>query len=366
MKYSLLDNALSSLNIAIENFKLMYYHNQNLSKSRVDEATKICIIFLENSIELFLKSILVTKDPTSIYLRSSNAQIQNILNNKNEEEKLEDLLLYYDNIKTISYTCATKKYIKLFNPPKKFETVLSNLGKFRNAITHFGIDKSNNQDECLICIINTFDIIYNYLYPQLIKLESVGKYFVSDDIIVETIHGLCPLFDNETFIYNNIIDFLDELMETSKDYICCLRARNPESLIMDFSMCLKEVIEDQDFQNLIKEYGIQLTSNCNYIDNDYYFEVNKEYQALDIFYSNYSPFFNVTAFCGEIGNIYFLVKHQTHKLYIYNQISIWPQPDEPEPDEQWEADLHKGFCECYDLNRDNLLFAFRTIFSKII
>ena len=68
MVYTLANNAISSLNIAIEYFKRLYYHNEKYSPSEVDESFKICITFLENALELLLKTILVEDDPLSIYV----------------------------------------------------------------------------------------------------------------------------------------------------------------------------------------------------------------------------------------------------------------------------------------------------------
>lgn len=60
--------------------------------------------------------------------------------------------------------------------------------------------------ELTIGIINVFDVIYNYLYPQLIGLDGIDIYFKSDDWIVDTVHGKKFLFDDK-FIYNNIVYF---------------------------------------------------------------------------------------------------------------------------------------------------------------
>lgn len=62
MKYTLAQNAVSSLSIAIENFKKSYYLSDGYSQSKIGEAIKVCIIFLENSIELMLKDILASTD----------------------------------------------------------------------------------------------------------------------------------------------------------------------------------------------------------------------------------------------------------------------------------------------------------------
>ena len=44
MKYTLAQNAISSLSIAIDNFKKFYYHEEEYKMSEIDEAKKICIV----------------------------------------------------------------------------------------------------------------------------------------------------------------------------------------------------------------------------------------------------------------------------------------------------------------------------------
>lgn len=75
--------------------------------------------------------------------------------------------------------------------------------------------------------------------------------------------------------------------------------------------------------------------------------------------------FNVTAFCGEYGEIYFVVVHDDHDLYIYKHDNVtWPQHDEPELDYHWIKDYDDGKCEKYNLSKRNLLLAFANILQR--
>lgn len=189
MKYTLSQNAISSLSIAIDNFKKFYYNGKRYSPSEIDEAIKICIVFLENSIELMLKDILVSSDPLSIYEYPNSRAIKKALLKVTDSLKLEDILVSEGKFKTISYTDTINKYNELFHESQKVYQVLNSLGEKRNAITHFGIDEPDDLVELTIEIINVFDVIYNYLYPQLIELDDIDIYFKSDGFIVDTVHG---------------------------------------------------------------------------------------------------------------------------------------------------------------------------------
>lgn len=88
MRFTLQQNVISSLHIAIENFKDFYYsdRSKNLNKSERNEKIKIALVFLENSIELLLKSVLVENEETSIYEDPDSKYIQDakkLINEKN-------------------------------------------------------------------------------------------------------------------------------------------------------------------------------------------------------------------------------------------------------------------------------------------
>ena len=161
MKYTLAQNAISSLYIAIENFKKFYYLADRYSQSEIDEAIKICIVFLENSVELMLKDILVSADPLSIYEQPNSKAIRNALSRVTDSCKLEDILISEGNFKTIKYTDTVNSYNRKFHNSDKLYDVLKVLGERRNAITHFGLDGTAISDELIISLLNVFDIIYN-------------------------------------------------------------------------------------------------------------------------------------------------------------------------------------------------------------
>ena len=146
-------NAVSSLSIAIENFKKFYYLSDRYSPSEIDEAIKICIIFLENSIELMLKDILVSTDPLSIYDQPNSKAIKNALSKVTASFKLEDILISEGNFRTIKYSETVQKYNSKYHNSEKLYHVLNILGERRNAITHFGIDGTGNLDELIICFL---------------------------------------------------------------------------------------------------------------------------------------------------------------------------------------------------------------------
>lgn len=364
MKYSLASNAMSSLHIAIEHFKVFFYKRSGLSQSIVDENIKISLTFLENAIELLLKTILVVGDETSIYVEPNSKAIKRAKSKKSTKESLSDILIKTENVKTITYTETVEKYNNLFHKSNKLYHILHSLGEKRNQITHFGIEILK-YDEILVLFFNVFDVIYNYLYPQLIELEDIGEYFTSDEYIVETIHGNKRLFD-EKFIYNNIVDFLDELLGDCRDYFCSARAKNPDTKIDEFKNLFLSATTDRKFMNMCRYYNVGVDlSACKCDDNDYNIGFIVNYQEYDCMFSHYSPYFNATIFLNEAGNIIFLVLHEKGEMYIYSKDVSYPGSESPEKDEQWIMDMKQGFCKKVNLSKRNIIKVFDSLLSNI-
>lgn len=362
MKYTLGENAVNSLSIALENFKKFYYLQDKYKESERDEAMKICLVFLENSVELIIKQILVSKKPLSIYSHPDSKVIREASVEATQERKLEDILISRKTFYTIGYSEAVEKYNEQFHKSPKVKSILNSLGERRNAITHFGIDESENSDEFIIVIINTFDVIYNYLYPELIKLDQIGEYFLSDDLIVNTVHGYKPLIDDDDR-YNNILDFLDEVLETAPEYALSVRISQIETRIFEFGDRMSEALNDEKFQQMIKfnQANIEF-AECNYKENRYVFDVVIKSELIDTIYSTYSMYFNTTIFCNDGGMVYFLVVHGKHCIFMYDELILkWPEYFEPEPEGTWEEDCMHNKCKRYNLSKRNILLVFQHI-----
>ncbi len=359
MRFTLPQNAISSLHIAIENFKDFYFEERSsgLSNTERDEKIKISLIFLENSIELLLKSILVTIDETCIYKEPQSKRIKKAQSRVDANNSLTDILLQESNFHTIDYCDVVKKYIELTGEEtQKVEKVLFQLSYVRNAITHFGIEIID-YDEIILTFFNTFDVIYNYLYNRLITLNHIGNYFTSDDIVVNTIHGNKFLVA-EDGTYNNIIDFLDELLLDDNDYIFALRASNINTKISRFKNILLETITDKKFDRLLEAYGAKITlCESDIVNKDLSFDIEFLDKSVSVI-SRYSPFYNATIFENGSGEIVFIVAHEEGSLYWYYHDVVYPSTTEPEKDMQWISDEQNNKCIKLNLSKRNLLKAF--------
>lgn len=366
MRFTLPQNAISSLHIAIENFKDFYYSDraQRLDITERDEKIKIALVFLEKSIELLLKSVLVTIDETCIYKAPQSRRIRNAQALVNDKNTLADILLQEANFQTIDYYEVIEKYTELREQTtEKVKSVLLSLSNIRNTVTHFGIEIVD-YDEIVLTFVNTFDVIYNYLYDDFIAIDSIGEYFTSDDFVVKTIHGNRWLVA-EDGTYNNILDFLDELLLDHNDYIFELRANNPKTKIAQFKGLMLETIADKKFDWLLKTYNASVSLKVdNIINNDFSFDIDMKTDSIRVI-TRYSPYYNATIFENDVGDILFLVVHNENAIYVYSNDVIYPSATDPEKDRQWIEDESNGNCVKYNLSKRNLIKAFNDVFERI-
>lgn len=348
--FSLAKNAVSSLSIALECFKKIYY--TELTESEYEENTKIGIVFLENAIELLLKSILASDDELSIYdLKECGSVIQKAQKLTNEDRSLTDVLVQeHCSFKTILYYQAVKEYSTHYKSAK-VQKVLTDLGEYRNKITHFGIHISSRV-EVLCVFINTFDIIYNYLYPQLIKIEGLDDYFTSDDLIVKTIHGNKPLFD-ENMVYNNILDFLDEVLGDDNLYLFDLCRADSNYHIDSFEHFVNLALTDKKIRYVEDKYNLKIErSGDEGIEFSIITESEENYILL-----RYLPFYNAGVYCNECGDIVFIVLFSENKMFIYDDYVQYPSFNAPDTDRQWNKDESEGKCKSFQISKNNVIKA---------
>lgn len=371
IKFLLCENAISSFFIAKRHFVEFYYENHKIaSEVEYNEHIKIALIFLENSVELLLKVLLAADDPTSIYKNPDSEVVLKAKQNATHSKRLEDILIAEDGFKTITYSCAVKKYVKRFKQPEKVREILDALGRKRNAITHFGLNENGEYSEIIACFINTFDVIYNYLYPQLIKLDGIGKYFTDDDLYNISYYGNIELLLGEDSIYTNIVDFLDELLGTAHEYIFKLRLKNKDYSLKNFISILHAVPKDINFLKFCEKNHVKIESanvlTLSTIEINFY----KTTYSNDIpIHWTYSTFYNTSYFCNEsVSNgKFFCVDHNTNKIYYYKHSETYYVPsDNKEKEFNFQRDVKKGICTELDLNKNNLCKIFAQQIKDIV
>lgn len=372
MRFTILENAVNSLDIAIENFKLFYYGDEeSLSPYLEKKYKKVSLVFLENAIELLLKSIIIekTQNNLSIFLHTDKEPYKGIIDEARElsektGRKLEDCLLKNTNMRTITYTKSVSYYDDMFKANKKVLGILKKLGYYRNAITHFGIDFSENPDELSCCFIETFDVIYNYLYPQLLELDEEASYYFEDcdeNYLVETPEGKKFLI-GEDGEYNNFFDFSDELLgDLSQTRLMKVCRKNPNKKIEVYHNICKELINTSAYIDYFETNKLNVTLD----EETGWLECEVQGYHEDVHLSPvYSSYYNATIYFDE-GSVAITIPHYENKIYSYVKESKYPCLTEPENDKQWIEDLEKGICMVQTLSTENLFMALKYWFESL-
>ncbi|GCF94253.1 hypothetical protein NRIC_21440 [Enterococcus florum] len=361
MKFTILENAVNSLDIAIENFQLFYYGEEDsLSAYSDSKHKKISLSFLENAIELLLKAIIIekTKDSLSIFLKTDREPFKQIVDEARELSeknglKLEDCLIQNTSMKTITYTQSVRYYEGLFEVDEKVRGVLGKLGNYRNAITHLGIDFTDKPDELLCCFTETFDVIFNNLYPELLELDEEARYYFEDcdeDFMVRTPEGVDSLVGEDGY-YNNFFDFTHELLtDLSQEIIMDLCSKNPDKRILKFFKTCEKIRSHTDYMEYFKENNldIQKEGDTEWLLCEYANSTETTYLA-----PVYSSYYNATIYFDD-SQVVFIVPHYENKIYHYMETIKYPVLEEPENVRQWEKDLEDGKCRALKLSAKNL------------
>lgn len=249
---------------------------------------------------------------------------------------LDEILIKNENIKTISYSDLVSVYSNLFSCGKKTEIVLERLGRYRNAITHFGIDQEDNLNGLFNTIFESFDIILNVLYPQLLQFD-------------------------ECFFYDDVIDFLDDWIECGYKFQLDLCIKNPAKKIGIFTQTFQGALSSSQFATFLSEKEIKMIPHIlEYDNNNFWIEFEQSGNYIFGLYSHYSPFHNATIFTAESGTIYFIVEHDNDNIYLYEHDIKYEW--EPEKYKRWKDDIDDNLCKVKKISDSNLLNIMKQLF----
>jgi len=293
MKLKLVDNAVDSIQITMDLFRKHIYC---LDKYK-NRYLKMTIIYLHNSIELLFKALLIQKDEMLIYkdrtkVTMEKAKAEVVLDGS---ISLDEYLIKNLNVQTITYSELIDEYVKHFHCSEKACNVIKLLGKYRNAVTHFGIDKDDDVDKIFNVIYETFGFILYELYDEIVNIHDY-------------------------FEYNDVIDNLESWYEagiTVQQELCC---KNPNRKIKQSAYMLKNVVNSSKFKNFIGEKHIQIDEGyTNYDNNDIYLKFSNASNLYVEIHTSYKPYYNLTFFEDYYGYVLFVVDHYNEIIYFFNE-----------------------------------------------
>jgi hypothetical protein len=161
VRFELLDNGLDSLKFGLDFYSKFLY-----LEDKYDEENpgflKMSVICIQNAIELFIKKILSNYNELLIYKDISNEKLLEIyaykLNN-HFKTPLDYHLINDIDIITVDYSKLVDRFAIMCNLKSSETKTLYDLGRLRNKLTHFGLDKMIDFYEVLVVINNSIDII---------------------------------------------------------------------------------------------------------------------------------------------------------------------------------------------------------------
>ncbi|HBF4443203.1 TPA: hypothetical protein KON86_002833 [Clostridioides difficile] len=327
MKLKMIDNAIDSLKLVMRYF---HYYNKYEICNKNNTYLKLIIIFLHNAIELLLKSILINENELLIYEDLSQNKLHEgirIRKSHNNTLSLDEILIKKEGIKTITYTNLITTYCNIFDADKKTQIVLSDLGKLRNSVTHFGIDKSDDFDDMLITIYESINIILNVLYDEL---EEIDDYFG----------------------YNDVRDILEPLVEGWEDFIMHSYINTYGDKFTKTANLLAEIIFSPKFEEFLETNNITFEVDKNkLLNHDISIKFKHNDSELNI-KNTYSPFHKCIILEDAEGGIYFVVDCEKDLLYCYSEYVEYERY--PEGYKQWEIDEKNNKCKKKKFTKENL------------
>lgn len=304
MKIMLIDNAVDSLQIAMNTFELW---NQEIESRKDDRHLKITIEFLHNTVELLIKAILSQDDEKSIYCAENERQRALIKKAETEAENQKISLMEYiiknNEIKTLTYNDLLKICIeKGILCEGRAISSLEKLGIYRNRIMHLGIDVSDDLADLLAVIYENFKLVIDdKIYHKLIKLSDY-------------------------FAYNDVLDTIEPWQELSSDALRLLSTEIGKRKLKIFDEMIENVINSKKFVKFLDQNNISFENNSIYQEDyiDIEFQCNGKHVE---FTTMYDAFYNYTVIVIEsyYSEIIFCVMHFENEIAVCKN---WIEYDE--------------------------------------
>lgn len=348
MRLELFENGIDSLKFGIEFYNKYLMLEDKYNPTLNPGYLKMAVISFHNCLELFSKKLLSDENELLIYRDLSDETLLGLIRHKKDTHK-EIPLDYYVisdqiNVLTIDYIECVKRLGIIYNLSVSQIKTLEAMGKIRNKVTHFGLDKTIDFHEILIEVNKTLNLFIDFYYENLKKNGNKDH----------------PLRQ----IYENLLDLIEKAEVEEYESWEVYYADNFEHLNYTFY----SLTENEQFKSelLTKGFTFEVelgdyshSSNITFRLLKKGGDVHKEIRSTNI------PRLDSTIFTeGSIeGPIYFVIDHSKKILKEDKHLYIYHNPKEhngfeSENHKFWEEDLQKRkgkICYGTDFNEDQLI-----------
>ncbi|MGG4547752.1 hypothetical protein ABER02_08165 [Rossellomorea marisflavi] len=353
MKQDLLENGIDSLKFGIE-FYNKYLQLDDKYDSSNPGYLKLTINSIHHTIEILSKKLLTNENELLIYNDVGNETLLGILKHKRKSERdiPLDWYLISDqlNVLTIGFTELIKRVKIVFELSQENEKTLLDLGKARNKLAHYGLDKTFDYHELLITINDTLHIISSFYYPN-ITINSKINFF--NNVIKDLFIVLKKGYTEETEAWETL--YADEF----------------ENINYTFS----DLLDNQDFISELELLGYKFDLNLGEYSNSAHLSFsleNKEEKNILNISSVNIPRSNITLFVGDTNTykpLYFLIDHsrkyvEDRKDYFFLYKNIKHKIDLDINEKGfWLGDIKRKLSNNYEFNKENLIKAILTVIT---
>lgn len=274
MRLSIIENAIDSLEIAIEHTEWLC-NNPDYENSENIRHIKQAILSINNAMELFVKIALSEINELLIYNYTENMSIICRSLKEKGEETLHDYIIKQNyEVTTIGYSKCIDILFMVSDIPLKYKRMMKKLNEIRNKFMHFGIDSSDEYFEWLYCM----SYVMKMLVEEKIFYEKMAKHFNENELldkasdIYNAVFSLEQKFDKiwtEKY-FNQIKIIIDIIKSEIEKNELRLAADNilPDFDELGFIPCIIRQLDDQENQfyleNRPEECALVLAGEYNY------------------------------------------------------------------------------------------------------
>ncbi|WP_088105255.1 hypothetical protein [Halalkalibacter urbisdiaboli] len=355
MKFELLENGLDSLKFGIE-----FYDRFIDLENKYDDNPgylKMAVTCTQNALELFSKRLLSGINELLIYKKLSDEMLLNIIKKQKEEEEKDyfttplEIFMLSDqvNVLTIGYKECIERLKIIFDLTIEQYKTLEEIGRLRNKLTHFGINKTIDYHEILTVLNASLELVDTFFRSNLSEKDR--------DKLSESLPSLSEMIyygrEEEAKAWASFLS--DEFVEINEIFI--------------------DVYSDDAFIEELAQSGYELDISQGYYSDSGQIEINliKDGNKTSIFSSYHLPKLNTTVYAGEVSNgpILFLIDHlnkyidlqKPKHFYIYKDLTFYENFINSST-KFWEEHKNEGKCYSTSFTKDNIIRAIKNAILK--
>lgn len=287
------------------NFFDDYLHSNEKFEPSGGGKLKMTVICIHNSIEILLKKILSNVNDLLIYKNISDS-ILRAINKYNSFRELHEFLITTDSeVHTIDFSECIKRIKAIYDIDNHYYKYLDEIGRLRNKVTHFGIDRLIDFYQVIGVINKCLEFIDTFIFEQLSEKE----------------------LDEYSYLVSFLSDTKEYAEYVEEDY---WGAYYSEELVY-LNKCVDNIVEDVEL-NHRGEVSITLNKSKHIDSRNFSFNIRRSGNTLFILSSLNIPEHNITLIIDDCFLCYGFIDHSDNFFKEKKHICVFNNPVSMDPD----------------------------------